>query len=81
MAVVLITADIFHLGVFKGPPAPVYPKSFDQEGDRDGLFLILQPFIFTGTTPLGQVPPVRLAVAPIIIGVAASPSLGPAAEK
>jgi len=52
MPVVLITADIFHMGVFKGPAAPAYPKTFDQEGDRDGLFLILQPLIFTGATPL-----------------------------
>jgi hypothetical protein len=54
MPVVLITADIFHMGVFKGPQAQVYPKSFDQEGDRAGLFLVLQPFIFTGATSLGQ---------------------------
>jgi len=54
MPVVLITADIFHMGVFKGPQAPAYVKSFDKEGDRAGLFLVLQPFVFTGATRLGR---------------------------
>lgn len=56
MPAILISADIFHMGVFSGPAAPAYPKSFDAEGDRDGLFLVLQPLVLLGSGPLGPLP-------------------------